>query len=171
MEKYVQTNLNMKLIFLDFDGVLNAYDEGSYMTHTPDEYGPSKSICDRIIDLCEKTGSRIIISSNWRKFDDNGYYKFNKYYYSNPLPKVYHILGKYIVGTLPPYRHTTKAEALIIWFEENNFVGEDWVVVDDDPRENLGKTLDWNIKNHYIETNPIYGINEKVIKEMEKFLK
>ena len=30
---------------------------------------------DRIIDLCEKTGARIIISSNWRKFDDNGSYK------------------------------------------------------------------------------------------------
>jgi histidinol phosphatase-like enzyme len=62
-----------KLLFLDFDGVLNSYEEGGYKTHTPEEYGPSITICNKIIKLCKETGAKIIISSNWRKFKPDGW--------------------------------------------------------------------------------------------------
>ena len=171
IQKNIFNDLNTSLIFLDFDGVLNSYDEGSYQTNVPETYGPSKTICDKIIKLCERTGSKIIISSNWRKFDPDGVFKFNTEYYQNPLPKVYELLGKYIIGTLPPYRHTTKAECLILWFEETNYKGEKWVILDDDPREGLGTTNDWGINKHYIETNPKYGITDEIITKIEKFVK
>ena len=161
---------NTSLIFLDFDGVLNSYDEGSYVTNPPELYGPSKTICSKIEKLCQKKSAKIIISSNWRKFNLTDSYKFNTNYYSNPLTKVYDLLGKFIIGTLPPYRHITKAEALILWFEETNYQSENWVIIDDDERERLGTTSDYNIKNHYIQTNPKFGITDKVIIEMEKFL-
>lgn len=162
---------NTKLLFLDFDGVLNSYSHGSYRTHTPDEYGPSHEICERIKKLCERSGAQIIISSNWRKFDIDGQYRFNENFYTNPLSKVYGLLGEHIIGTLPPYRHVTKAECLILWFEETGYMGDKWVILDDDKNENLGITSDYDIKNHYIEVDPEFGITEKIIEKIEKYFK
>ena len=160
-----------KLLFLDFDGVLNSYEEGSYKTHSSEEYGPSITICNKIIKLCKETGAKIIISSNWRKFNPDGWYIFDGIKYKNPLAKVYELLGEYIIDTLPPEKHVTKAIALILWFEETNYRGDRWVILDDDYREELGSTTDYNINKHYIETNPEFGITDKNIEQIEKIIK
>lgn len=158
-----------KILFLDFDGVCNSYSEGSYVTHKNDEYGPSKTICERIRKICESTGAKIIISSNWRRFPIDGKWFSGKTFYRNPLLKLYEVLGDLIVGTLTPERHITKAEALCLWFEDNRELDK-WVVVDDDPRENLGLTSDYGIKDHYIQTEPEFGITEEVSMEIVRRL-
>lgn len=51
----------MKLIFLDFDGVLNRFDE-------PESYRKlSKSCVENLNFLIEKSEAKIIISSTWRR--------------------------------------------------------------------------------------------------------
>lgn len=159
----------IKILFLDFDGVLTSYDEGSYVSN-PFAYGPSLTICKKVIKLCDETKAKIIISSNWRRFELDDSYSINNITIKNPLPKLYDILGKYIIGQLPPYRHTTKSEALILWFEETNYKGTHWVILDDDKREGLGTTSDFDIKHHYIEINPIYGITDKNIEQIKKII-
>ena len=157
-------------IFLDFDGVLNSFEEGSYMTNSSETYGPSKKICSLIKNLCDRTGAKIIITSNWRKFEENGSYSFNGNKVFNPLRKVKELLGDYIIGTLPPLRHVLKSEALIIWIEENDFDynNEKWVVLDDDSREGFGSTYDCKIRDHYIQTDAEFGITEDIIKEIDR---
>lgn len=159
-----------KILFLDFDGVLNSYEEGSYMTNSHETYGPSKTICEKVKKFCEKNNVKIIISSNWRRFELDGWYRFTHGKVQNPLPKVYEILGDYIIGTLPPIRYVTKAEALILWIEENDFKSDKWIIIDDDPRENLGNTHDYGIKDHYVQTNPEFGITDEIIEKLEKIL-
>ena len=158
-----------KLLFLDFDGVLNSYNEGSYVTHSPDNYSPSITICNKIIKLCKETDAKIIISSNWRKFKPDGWYIFNNKKYYNPLPKLYNLLDKYIIGTLPPEKYVTKSIALILWFEETNYKGNKWVILDDDYQEELGITFDYNINKHYIETNREFGITDNDIIQIKKY--
>ena len=52
----------MKIIFLDIDGVLNVIGQGV------DEYGQKfhKHLEDNLRYIIEKTGAKIVISSNWR---------------------------------------------------------------------------------------------------------
>jgi len=161
-----------KLIFLDIDGVLTSMDDtpGSYINHEPLQYGPSPTCVERIKKLCNETGAKIVISSNWRKHPDNGPCSFWTYRdghqvvktVQNPLPTVRRLLGNLVVGHLPPVRHTTKAEALILWFEENNMSEEDlsFVILDDDPRENFDKTFEYSIKDHFIMTSPEHGLTD-----------
>jgi len=157
------------ILFLDFDGCLNSFEEGSYRTNTNETYGTSKTICERLKSLCDRTNSKIIISSNWRKFDPDGCYTFDGNKVQNPLGKVRDMYGKYIIGTLPPVRHVNKSQALILWLEENG-EPDHWVVIDDDPREQLGITTDHGIKNHYIQTDSEFGITDEIIERVENIL-
>lgn len=133
----------MKLVFLDFDGVVTNYNEefGSYITHEPDLYGPSLSCVERLRQLCEETGARIIISSNWRKFAEDGLASFwthpsNQRTVQNPLPKLKQCLGDLIIEALPKIRHMTKSAVLEMWFNENpQYRGLKYVILDDDLAE------------------------------------
>ena len=55
--------------------------------------------------LCDKTGAKIVMATNWRKFDIDGEW-VNKYgTYKNPLKEVHEVLDGFILGSLPPIRH------------------------------------------------------------------
>ena len=110
-----------KYLFLDFDGVCNRVGDGSYMSYAETgRYGLSTYCCTQIRRICEETGAKIIISSNWRKFDDDGYWIYNGVKFNNPIRQIDGILGEFIVGTLPKIRHANKYVALIEWFKKNN---------------------------------------------------
>lgn len=60
----------MKIIFLDIDGVLN-YTEWYVSERNPGningEEGELDPLCiNRIINICNKTGAKVVISSDWR---------------------------------------------------------------------------------------------------------
>lgn len=163
------TENTSNLIFLDFDGVCNTYKDGSYITNPPELYGYSKPIINKLKNICEKTNSKIIISSNWRRWEKDGKWPYRGYYFQNPLPRLYEELSDLIIGTLPLDRHITKAEALILWFEDNK-VPKNWVIIDDDPTEELGITTDYNIKDHYIQTKSEFGLTEEIEKKIIEIL-
>lgn len=97
----------MKVIFLDFDGVVTAKNgtPGSYMTHGPGEYGSTPVCVDRLMKLVKDSEAKIVISSNWRKFDVDGpgsIWKNPRYGdVKNPLPKFIPALGDAYLESLP----------------------------------------------------------------------
>ena len=154
----------MKIIFLDFDGVCTSTLEtpGSYLNHSADEYGPSPGCIKRLIKLCEATNARIVISSNWRKFDDDGVWKFNNEHVRNPLPALKRLLGRYCIGSLPSTRNKTKAEVLVEWLrlctDEDD---AEFVVFDDDLSEGLQDTTEFGIASKFVHTEPTVGLTDK----------
>lgn len=148
----------MKYIFTDFDGVLTSVHTtpGSYLKLKPEEYGMSDTCVNRLISLCERTGAVVIVSSNWRKFDDNGYWIHSSGKYYNPIPKLIISLGKHYAGMLTKRRHVSKTEALDEWMKSNTY--ESYVVFDDDPKEGLSDSV---YRYNYIETNPVDGLTDE----------
>lgn len=139
-----KTMICQKIVFLDFDGVMTNYDDefGSYVTHEPAFYGPSESNVKRLRALCEKTGAKVVITSNWRKFDEKGKCSFwtwaeQKKTVKNPLPELKRQIGDLILCMLPKVRHLVKADVLKMWLEDENICLDElkFVIFDDDMRE------------------------------------
>lgn len=68
----------MNLIVCDFDGVLTRlYDEdgnkdySSYLNYDSSTYSPSEELVDRLKSICHLTNAKVLISSNWRRYDDD----------------------------------------------------------------------------------------------------
>jgi hypothetical protein len=152
------------ILFLDFDGVCNSFKEGSYLTHEPDEYGPDMDIIERIKEICSLRHAKIIISSNWRRFEPDGYWVYNGKNYFNPLPNLCRILGDRIIGTLTTERFITKSEAIELWFEDHEDFHGKYAIVDDDPRE--GFQYNFKLMKNFWHTTPKYGLTEKIKEEI-----
>ena len=149
---------------IDFDGVMTSClpEGGSYLVNSPKTYGYSKDCFANLMLLLLRTNSKVVISSNWRRFEPNGGWTHNRgnfagSTYYNPLPIFMHDLGDKVVGTLPLDRHITKAEALILWLEEFKNVPQ-FVVFDDDSREGFQDTFDYGIYKKFILTDPKLGL-------------
>ena len=155
----------MKIIFLDFDGVVTAMNEtpGSYITNKSDTYGSTPICVKRLLNIVNNTNAKIVISSNWRKFAYIGEQSIwrNSYYgnISNPLPNFIPLLGNSYLETLPPIRHLTKAYVVEQWLLQHNNI-ESFVVLDDMCEQEQYTKLDI-FKNKYINTNPETGLTDK----------
>lgn len=151
---------NFKIIFLDIDGVLNSYEEGSYMTHEPKDYGFSEKCLKNLMHIIDACDAYVIISSNWRKFDAAGKWSFRcNQMYQNPLPKLENILKNRCIGRLPPIGHLNKSQVLQYYFEQNNVNPDNckYVIFDDDVREGFNTSI---FKARYIQTNPEVGLTD-----------
>ena len=165
MKKYPKN-----LIFLDFDGVCNCKTDGSYLNYDPENYHASEQILDRLKSFCDENQAKIVIASNWRKFADDGHYSFSLgKEFKNPLPKLREQLKDYIFDDLPHTRHITKAQATILWFEENDFKGG-YVIFDDDLREEYHLTYEYGIKEHFIHTDMINGLTRDNLIQAKEIL-
>lgn len=124
------------LIFLDIDGVLTSMDDtpGSYITHSPADYGISPTCFSRLLQLCQETDAKVVISSNWRNFEFGQTWSYNHMPYSNPIDDVISRLGDLYVGSLPRARHVPKSSALREWVKDNeiDIRSINYVVFDDD---------------------------------------
>lgn len=159
------------IIFLDIDGVCTSMVEtpGSYLNHDVSDYGLSPKCMSNLIQLIRDTNSKIIISSNWRihgtkkHIIDHG----NKLY--NPIAMLIDEIGNDIIGLLPktPVKH--KAEALIQWFDENDFDGN-FAILDDDLEEHIHEVDLYSIKNHFVYTNKKYGLTKDDCLKVKKIL-
>ena len=163
----------MNYIFLDIDGVLTSTLEtpGSYINHSPAEYGISASCIERLIKLADTCNAKVVISSNWRRFPDDGVWVHSKEkQLKNPLPGLKKKLGSRYIGDLTHERHLTKSEALELWFEDGDI---DWkechfVVFDDDFREGFS----WSkFRKHFILTDNTCGLTDKDCKNAMRILR
>ena len=165
----------MKIIFLDFDGVVTSEIEtpGSYITNSGINYGPTSICVNRLLNLAENTGSKIVISSNWRKFDIDGkksIWKHSVYgEIHNPLPKFIPMLKDFYLETLPPIRHIKKAFLAEKWLNEHNNI-ESFIALDD-MCEYEGYCSLNIFKNRYINTNSKTGLTDEDCKKAFEILK
>ena len=113
-----------------------------------------------------------MITSNWRRFDDDGRWSYCTFdgihAFKNQLPKLRKLLGKRYAGTLPKDKHINKSKALILWFEQHPEFDGKFVIFDDDKREGFESTTDYNINKNFILTDPEWGLtNDDIEKAVE----
>lgn len=160
----------MKVIFLDIDGCLTSEKKGTYFNLDPAKYHPSKTVMKQIMKLCDETGAKVVLSSNWRKFDFDGHW-INRYgIYKNPIGEVKKTLEDYCIDVLPKTRHINKSQALVLWLEIQETVPESFVIFDDDLREQFQNTHDYGIKDHFILVDTANGITEYDISKAKDIL-
>lgn len=116
----------MKIIFLDFDGVLNSHQWIRANQHLP-KIEPwlhttvDKEAVARVEEIARVTGAKVVVSSTWRLL--------------NPLGKLKRILkdhgftGEVIDKT--PHLGTARGNEIAQWLNENGPV-EAFVILDDD---------------------------------------
>ncbi len=130
------------------------------------------SCLDRLEEICIRTKAVVVITSNWRRFDDDGRWSYCTFdgihAFKNQLPKLRKLLGKRYAGTLPKDAHINKSKALILWFEQHPEFDGKFVIFDDDKREGFESTTDYNINKNFILTDPEWGLtNDDIEKAVE----
>lgn len=159
------------IVFTDFDGVLTSQLEtpGSYINHSPDEYGVSPMCFERLVYLCKRTNSKVIVTSNWRRFDDDGMWSYctfgTKHTFKNHLPELKKMLGSLYAGDLPKNRGMNKSQALVMWFDQHPEFKGQFVVFDDDTREMLQSTSSYDINRHFILTDFMTGLTDNDVED------
>lgn len=157
-------NYPEKLIVLDIDGCVTSIEDETYFNPDPAKYHPSKKIITKLKNFCNKNNVKILISSNWRKFDINGIWK-NKYgTYKNPLPELKSMLGNLYFDTLSSTRHINKSIALIQWLVDNEKFNGSFVIFDDDINEQFQNTIDFKINDKFILIDNNTGITDDNLK-------
>lgn len=153
------------IIFTDFDGVLTD-DSTSYRTvKSQVEYGIAPKPFARLMQLAEKTGAKVVISSNWRRHP-NGI-EINGEHFANPLPALVVALGDRFAGYLPNgYRKCDKAVALGMWFLDHPEFDGNFVCFDDQD-EGYWET---GYGLHFVKTTASIGISDENVRDAEAIL-
>lgn len=160
-----------KIIFLDIDGVCTSTIEtpGSYLNHNINEYGLSPNCIKNLKYICQKTNAKIIISSSWRTYGTKPYGELNGKKIPNPLVQLYNEFKDIIIGSLPNTGYRQKGEALIKWFDLHDFNGN-YVILDDDIKENIGNILLYSIGKHLYLTDAKTGLQKSDCAKIIKML-
>ena len=161
----------MKYVFTDFDGVVTSTEEtpGSYLTHGPSEYGMTPSRAEMVTGLARRAGAKIVLSSNWRRFEPDGACRFMfapGEAYVNPTPAFVRFMGDLYAGTLPKDRGISKSQALGLWIEANG-IPKAFVVFDDDPGEGFQSSP---YASNFVLTDYRTGVSAYDIARAEKML-
>lgn len=164
-----------RLLFLDIDGVLtNVQDGSSYLCENPKTYGISEMNFMRLKKILQAyPHAKIIISSNWRRWEDprpSWEYKGKIFY--GVLPKLRKLLSKKIIDDLTHEWHLNKSEAMELWFEDNPWFSKTsskYVILDDDWREGY---LEHPIfSKHLVYVDSRYGLQDEDVEKACKILK
>lgn len=165
----------MKYIFLDIDGVLNSSDFIKYMQNykhvtgknwTDEIDGRSEFVdpraVQRVIDICEKTGAKIVVSSSWRHYTfDNTISYFQGYV--DLVPLIPYITG--ITPKLSTFSHYAKRGEEIQYFLNHVKDCEKYCIIDDD-NDMLDEQLPY-----FVCTDFEYGLSDTDKDKVIKILK
>jgi hypothetical protein len=146
----------MKIIFLDFDGVLNNTSNwGIKLVNGVWEGGtiePEKVA--RVNQIVDATAATVIISSNWRQgrtveqlqtlLSDQG--------------ATFTIAGK--TGSVPQQRWAQ----ILTYLEKHGLIAAPYVIIDD------WLEAGWGHSNHFVNTNPDVGLTDADVKQAIKVL-
>lgn len=119
----------MKIIFLDYDGVVNnlCFNEIDNFTEPNFNYPSMDKVNDRqavawLNKLCRETGAKIVVTSTWRMADN-----YQKCLRNGGLETSIEILGK------TPCLHTRRGFEIQKWIDTHpEFQIEKMVILDDD---------------------------------------
>lgn len=156
--------MNLKVIFLDYDGVLNREDTDYIRGHDDhdititDGLPLRRSLCAKVNTILESTGAKLIISSAWR-------HNFSDEQAQNMLVKSGITLAD-IIGKTKRYGHRgTEIEFwLSHWKKENKPNIDRWVILDD---------RDWMLAEQapfFVKTKRWVGIDDADVKQVVEIL-
>lgn len=158
----------MKVIFLDIDGVINSEDFAIWIQDHPEfcENGghfwidPQK--IDMIVNLCEETGAKLVISSSWRGWSLKATLEdFSTY---RDLSR----LNPYIVGVTPRFymnsrMYMSRGDEIQYYLSTDQSITQ-YCIVDDD-----NDMLD-SQKDNFVRTDFKTGLTEDNIEQIKKIL-
>ena len=150
----------MKLIFLDFDGVI---------TTKFSNWNIDSEKCKLIKELCDKTGAKIVISSSWRQYSLQ--FTIETYKLEN------WILTPYLVGITkdieilyPSLAHANiscmpiRGLEINMYLEESKDRIDNYCIIDD------GLDFLYIQKDHIVRTQTYLGVQENDIEKAIKIL-
>lgn len=140
----------MKVIFLDFDGVINST---TFMMRIDGHKGHEKiseEMVGRVNRIIEETGAEVVVSSTWRKLHDLD--ELQKFLDKNGF------VGELMDKTPPNFGMTERGDIIQLWLDEHPFV-EEFVVIDDDT--DMTAIPDEN----FINTDTTVGITNEHVEE------
>lgn len=158
----------MKVIFLDIDGVINSEAFAIWIQDHPEfcENGghfwidPQK--IDMIVNLCEETGAKLVISSSWRGWSLKATLEdFSTY---RDLSR----LNPYIVGVTPRFymnsrMYMSRGDEIQYYLSTDQSITQ-YCIVDDD-----NDMLD-SQKDNFVRTDFKTGLTEDNIEQIKKIL-
>ena len=129
-----------KLIFLDVDGVLNS---DTYWMSLDEEEKYSLRHLDRnaikkLKRIVDKTGAEIVVSSTWRKFNED----------MDVLSDHLYAYGLSVIGKTPVLYNKERGHEITAWFESHpEYKDATYVILDDDADMNVH--MDRLVKTDY----------------------
>ena len=139
----------MKVIFLDCDGVINYtkwYISDAYKNlDFSDELDIDPAVINRLNQLCEKTGAKIVISSSW-KVD---------HYYKERLERsgLQNIIDKTPDLMFTADDNYCRGEEIDKWLFCHDDI-ENYIIIDD-----VKDFYDYQL-DHFLKIDPMYGFTE-----------
>lgn len=149
----------MKVLFLDFDGVLNSEgyrDDPDLYLEAPIE--PAKMpLLKRIVDA---TGCKIVLSTSWRD-----YWSFTGEHTDRIgtfIDKIFSDFGMRVTGKTPERNFFRRDEEVDFWLRDHHFITkiESYCILDDIDEI----FFDANIREHLILTNSKIGLTDDDVK-------
>lgn len=172
-------NNNMKIIFLDIDGVLNSknlaeqlYNKGIKCHGDDGIYNfIDENIVDKLVNLCKTYDIKIVISSSWRHF----YYEATIKEFKSSTYKKIHPLISYIIGQTPRiyipnengyHEQVCRGKEIEEWISRNceSFKSIKYVILDDD-----SDMLDYQFK-YFIHVDNKYGLTNYNFEQIKTIL-
>ena len=153
----------MNIIFLDVDGVLNSQNKlieiynKTGRPHSGTDYPFDEKCLENLKKLVKETGAKIVITSTWRKYEENMKVLLNKL-------KEYN-LDKEIIG-YTPVLYTRRENEIIEYLNNLNNLNNNinYVIIDD--ISNMGQ-----LNDNLVVTSPKTGFTEENMKTAIKILK
>lgn len=141
----------MKIIFLDFDGVLNRFSPYS----KDQDCDLEKEAIGLLNELLMTTGANVVISSSWRMYI--------------PMSKILELMRsvgfKYserIIGFTPILINRQRGDEIRLWLHQVSGV-ESFVILDD--TDNMG-----NLFPRFVKTNSDFGLERRHIEKAKELL-
>ncbi len=139
-----------KIIFLDFDGVINGSSPTRYIIwktmkflhlkklynkiYKEDVYGIHKSKVKRLSRICKSTGSYVVFTSSWR---DKAYDAIlnNKKSSNENTERLHDLFSEYNIPVIGITNHSIngkRQDEIINWLAKYEYVIEDYIILDDE---------------------------------------
>lgn len=133
----------MKIVFLDFDGVLNSHE---WFRAHHDERGLGHldpAACARVQRLCDETGANIVVSSTWRLL--------HRRVALCDMLRARGVTARVVGMTPHPVGDSKRGDEIGWWLASNPAIGVDvidgMVIIDDD--SDMAHLAPWHVKTYF----------------------